>query len=146
MMTAEPSDSLAALVVLRRKLRPNLMSPIASEDTIGCRHIVSYLKDADQKTNLLKKYKSIISWNIQRSHNSKRLAKRRKVGFTQFSCNEYLKGDIPAQTSAPICGTCDLTLARPFVCLHCPYSGCWRDSHVRNHLKEARHAFCSSFH
>ncbi|KAI0926169.1 hypothetical protein AcW1_008405 [Taiwanofungus camphoratus] len=100
------------------------MSPIASEDTIGCRHIVSYLKDADQKTNLLKKYKSIISWNIQRSHNSKRLAKRRK-------------------TSAPICGTCDLTLARPFVCLHCPYSGCWRDSHVRNHLKEARHAFCA---
>ncbi len=49
----------------------------------------------------------------------------------------------PGQIAAPTCGTCDLSLFRPFVCLHCDYAGCWSDNHVVNHLREEGHLFCS---
>lgn len=43
---------------------------------------------------------------------------------------------------APTCGTCEKTLARPFVCLHCNFMGCWEQNHVTEHLTDEEHTFC----
>ncbi|KAH7911361.1 hypothetical protein BJ138DRAFT_1135452 [Hygrophoropsis aurantiaca] len=76
------------------------------------------------KTNIVNKYKTIIAWKAHSSHELlSSPPKRRKI-------------------STPTCGTCELTLSRPFVCLQCEYAGCWPEGHIIGHLKEAGHAFC----
>ena len=50
--------------------------------------------------------------------------------------------DIGEKVASPTCGTCSVTLVRPFVCLHCSYSGCWTKSHIRSHLRHTGHLFC----
>ena len=35
-----------------------------------------------------------------------------------------------------------MTLVRPFVCLHCSYSGCWTKGHIRGHLRHTGHFLC----
>ena len=46
------------------------------------------------------------------------------------------------KVASPTCGTCSVTLVRPFVCLHCSYSGCWTKGHIRSHLRHTGHLFC----
>lgn len=48
------------------------------------------------------------------------------------------------QISAPSCGTCNLSLARPFACLHCSFIGCWSPGHIQAHLQNTGHAFGKS--
>ncbi|KAH9925470.1 cysteine proteinase [Amylocystis lapponica] len=93
-------------------------------DIVGCPHIALLFQDACEKTKLIKKYKAVLSWNIQRRQEATRPAKRRKI-------------------SSPTCGTCDFVLSRPVVCLSCSYSGCWRNAHVKQHLQVAGHDLCA---
>ncbi|KAH7884812.1 hypothetical protein F5I97DRAFT_2039828, partial [Phlebopus sp. FC_14] len=69
------------------------------------------------------KFKTIVAWHARKRQDVTHPAKRRRV-------------------AAPTCDFCKLTLPRPFVCLTCPFSGCWSDNHITNHLKEACHPFC----
>ncbi|KAI0784536.1 cysteine proteinase [Abortiporus biennis] len=89
----------------------------------SCPHIHSLLSNPVTKTNFLKKYKTVVSWGVQRSFETQQPVKRRKL-------------------SSPTCGICDVTLSRPFVCLHCSFSGCWRDFHIQQHLDDDGHDFC----
>ncbi|KIK98025.1 hypothetical protein PAXRUDRAFT_824336 [Paxillus rubicundulus Ve08.2h10] len=92
-------------------------------ETGGCSHLVAVFADAPAREALLNKYKSVIAWHARRIQDTSPPAKRRKV-------------------SAPTCGTCNLTLSRPFACLSCSFGGCWSDGHITNHLKEVSHSFC----
>ena len=56
-------------------------------------------------------------------------------------CIKY-RADISEKVASPACGTCSVTLVRPFVCLHCSYSGCWTKGHIRAHLRNTGHLFC----
>ncbi|KAI9458625.1 hypothetical protein BJY52DRAFT_415084 [Lactarius psammicola] len=38
------------------------------------------------------------------------------------------------QVAFPICGTCELAMPHPFVCLECAFSGCWQDEPILEHL------------
>ncbi|KAL0945494.1 hypothetical protein HGRIS_000980 [Hohenbuehelia grisea] len=86
--------------------------------TPDCPHIDSLFEESE----LLTKYKTAITWNVRRFQKPKNPAKRRKI-------------------SMPACGTCELSLARPIVCLHCPYSGCWKDEHISQHQADEGHLF-----
>ncbi|EGN99482.1 hypothetical protein SERLA73DRAFT_168890 [Serpula lacrymans var. lacrymans S7.3] len=72
---------------------------------------------------ILAKFKTVIAWNARRTQHVTHPAKRRKI-------------------SAPACDTCQLALTRPFVCLHCSNTGCWSNSHIISHLRDANHTFC----
>ncbi|THH11391.1 hypothetical protein EW146_g8064 [Bondarzewia mesenterica] len=91
-------------------------------DPYRCPHIAEAFADEAEKARLLKKYKSMVAWKARRTHETIHPAKRRKL-------------------SSPECGTCGLSLNRPFVCLHCGYAGCWRDEHITEHLKDEGHLF-----
>ncbi|KAF8813509.1 cysteine proteinase [Phlegmacium glaucopus] len=94
------------------------------EAASNCSHIISALtaKDSEEEGEFVKKYKSVVSWYSHRTNQTHRPSKRRKI-------------------AAPTCGTCDIALARPFVCSQCSYAGCWSDGHVVSHLKESAHTF-----
>lgn len=98
-----------------------------SEDGLDpqrCPHLAEAFADDTERSRLIKKYKSVVAWKAQRLHETIHPAKRQKI-------------------SAPTCGTCGLSLSRPFACLHCGYSGCWQDEHVTEHLKDEGHFFCA---
>ncbi|KAI0272101.1 hypothetical protein BGY98DRAFT_1002523 [Russula aff. rugulosa BPL654] len=92
-------------------------------DNTGCTHISALLADPTESDPLLKRFRSLVSWKAQRTHDALHSAKRRKVAL-------------------PTCGTCGLATPRPFVCLDCAFSGCWQDDHIADHLKDENHRFC----
>ncbi|KAJ3713581.1 hypothetical protein FB446DRAFT_638141 [Lentinula raphanica] len=94
------------------------MASYSFDDLEPCSHLSTGFTEVIET-----KYRRVVSWSVMRHANGKSLVKRRKV-------------------APPTCGTCHITLARPFVCLHCPYSGCWAGSHVVDHLKQSSHMFC----
>ncbi|KAJ3920258.1 hypothetical protein F5877DRAFT_38495 [Lentinula edodes] len=94
------------------------MSTFSFDDSETCSHLAG-----DFTGDVETKYRRVVTWSVARHTNGKSLAKRRKM-------------------AAPTCGTCNITLVRPFVCLHCSYSGCWASSHVADHLKQSSHKFC----
>ncbi|KAG5735879.1 Ubiquitin carboxyl-terminal hydrolase 22 [Termitomyces sp. T112] len=96
---------------------------MTSNPTSSCPHFAIVLEESDVSQKLLEKYASVVNWSVNRYQSVRGCVKRRKV-------------------SAPSCGTCGLTLARTFACLHCVYTGCWLDGHVSHHLKENDHDFC----
>lgn len=105
-------------------------------------HIVEAL-DGPEKVALSGKYKTAATWYFQRVQDAIHPSKRRKV------CNHVLRrmnygADANEKVASPTCGTCSVTLARPFVCLHCSYSGCWTKGHIRGHLRHTGHFFCES--
>ncbi|KAJ3540483.1 hypothetical protein NM688_g6220 [Phlebia brevispora] len=87
----------------------------------GCPHLADI---DDGRDAFIKKYKTVVTWYMSRLHDSMHhhQAKRRKIG-------------------SPACGTCNVVLSRPYVCLRCDYSGCW-DAHVQEHLTATGHCFC----
>ncbi|KAJ7503328.1 hypothetical protein B0H11DRAFT_1975258 [Mycena galericulata] len=93
-------------------------------DIQACPHISAALATGDVPGSPLKKFRQVVAWEVHRFQNVKNPAKRRKV-------------------SAPTCGTCQLALHRPFVCLHCSYAGCWKNGHISTHLQESQHTFCA---
>ncbi|KAJ7471011.1 hypothetical protein FB451DRAFT_1472862 [Mycena latifolia] len=90
----------------------------------ACPHIASALAAGDLAGGPLKKFREVVAWEVRRFQSTKNPAKRRKL-------------------SVPTCGTCQLALHRPFVCLHCSYAGCWKNGHVSTHLQESQHTFCA---
>ncbi|KAH9991013.1 hypothetical protein BJV77DRAFT_1009515 [Russula vinacea] len=92
-------------------------------DNTGCTHISALLADSAESEPLLKRFRSVVTWKAQRTHEALHSAKRRKVAL-------------------PMCGTCGLVTPRPFVCLDCAFSGCWQDDHIVEHLKDENHRFC----
>ncbi|KAJ6524236.1 hypothetical protein DFH09DRAFT_1264332 [Mycena vulgaris] len=90
----------------------------------ACPHISVALAAGTVVGGPLKKFREVVAWEVRRSQSVKNPAKRRKV-------------------SVPTCGTCQLALHRPFVCLHCSYAGCWKNGHVSTHLQESQHTFCA---
>ncbi|KAI9463201.1 hypothetical protein BJY52DRAFT_1253633 [Lactarius psammicola] len=92
-------------------------------DTSSCSHISTLLSDTAESEPVLKTFRRAVAWKAQRTHDALHSAKRRKV-------------------ASPICGTCGLTMPRPFVCLDCAFSGCWQDEHILEHLKNEGHRFC----
>lgn len=102
-----------------------------------CEHVV----EAFQNPEVVNKYKAVVAWNLRKYQITRNPAKRRKVS----TCLHY-KGWLTRrkQIAAPICGTCQTSLARPFACLFCDFTGCWTGGHIVNHLKEAEseHTFC----
>ncbi|KAF8502664.1 hypothetical protein F5888DRAFT_1800198 [Russula emetica] len=94
----------------------------ATDDT-GCTHISALLADPTESDPLLKRFRRLVAWKAQRTHDALHSAKRRKVAL-------------------PTCGTCGLATPRPFVCLDCAFSGCWQDDHIVEHLREENHRFC----
>ncbi|KZT02572.1 cysteine proteinase [Laetiporus sulphureus 93-53] len=100
------------------------MAPDLSHGSIisrGCPHIPS--SPAEFET-VSRKLAVIGNWNVKRSRSILCSAKRRKIGSL-------------------ICSKCDLTLSRPFACLHCSFSGCWNNGHVKEHLQESVHNYCA---
>ncbi|KAF8872581.1 cysteine proteinase [Infundibulicybe gibba] len=91
-----------------------------------CPHIATILPAEGDKANntILKKYTSVVAWNVHHLQSLRCSTKRKKV-------------------AAPICGSCSISLPRPFVCLHCTYSGCWSNGHILGHLNESEHIFCA---
>lgn len=90
-----------------------------------CRHLTD-LDGSMEKENMLKKFKTVVNWYFGRRNTSdgRPPAKRRKI-------------------AVPSCDVCQVTLARPFVCLMCSYSGCFRGgTHIQIHLQEEGHGFC----
>ncbi|KAI0091235.1 cysteine proteinase [Irpex rosettiformis] len=88
----------------------------------SCTHLAD-LDGEEEKEVMLRTYKKIVTWRLQRVNEAVSLGKRRRV-------------------SSPTCGTCGVTLSRPFVCLSCSYTGCWMEGHVYGHLRESGHGFC----
>jgi len=88
-----------------------------------CPHLGPVLSRSDDREAILKRYKTVASWNSRRSYQNRPPSKRRKLAF-------------------PTCGTCDLSLSRPYVCLQCSFSGCWSPSHIQQHLDHGGHEFC----
>ncbi|EPQ54170.1 cysteine proteinase [Gloeophyllum trabeum ATCC 11539] len=89
-----------------------------------CEHIHEIFGDETAKLGLLEKFKIVVAWDARRSQQVTTAAKRRKV-------------------TCPTCNTCGSSLARPFVCLHCSFTGCWSGGHIVDHLREASHDFCA---
>ncbi|TFK45814.1 cysteine proteinase [Heliocybe sulcata] len=89
-----------------------------------CEHIREHLADAAAKDALLDKFKTVVSWGARHSYQGVSTAKRRKI-------------------ACPSCSGCGSSLARPFVCLHCSFMGCWSDGHILDHLRDASHRFCA---
>ncbi|KAJ7728518.1 hypothetical protein B0H16DRAFT_1588885 [Mycena metata] len=92
--------------------------------TQGCPHIGAVLAAGDIASSPLGKFKEVVAWEVRRLQSVKNPTTRKKVGV-------------------PSCGTCQVALHRPFVCLHCSYAGCWRSGHVSTHLQESQHSFCA---
>ncbi|KAF9558847.1 cysteine proteinase [Agrocybe pediades] len=93
----------------------------------SCPHFSATLSDAGLASEITTKYNAVVAWYAHRSQTSPRPAKRRKI-------------------SVPTCGTCALSLSRPFACLHCTYTGCWHGGHVGQHLRDSDHQFCVDAH
>ncbi|KAJ7881755.1 hypothetical protein B0H14DRAFT_2340180 [Mycena olivaceomarginata] len=94
----------------------------------GCPHIGVVLATGevtDFAGGPLHKFKEVVAWDIRRAQSVKNGGATRK------------------KVSVPTCGTCQIALHRPFVCLHCPYAGCWKGGHVSAHLQESQHTFCA---
>ncbi|EKM58343.1 uncharacterized protein PHACADRAFT_140190 [Phanerochaete carnosa HHB-10118-sp] len=89
----------------------------------GCSHLAD-LDGEEEKEIMLKRYKTVISWHMCRRHEAVHPAKRRKL-------------------SSPSCERCQITLSRPFVCLQCFHTACWRESHIHDHFREVGHSFCA---
>ena len=119
------------------------MSDTNSEQGEGngrCAHIVEAL-EGPEKVALSGKFKTAAAWYFQRTHDSIHPSKRRKVLNHAFGpTNQGI--NTTEKVASPNCGTCSMTLARPFVCLHCAYSGCWTKSHIHSHLRHTGHFFC----
>jgi ubiquitin carboxyl-terminal hydrolase 22/27/51 len=110
-------------------------------DNTGCTHISALLADSAESDPLLKRFRSVVTWKAQRTHEALHSAKRRKVRFIYLP---PLYAYIFGQVALPMCGTCGLVTPRPFVCLDCAFSGCWQDDHIVEHLKDENHRFCAS--
>ncbi|TFK34607.1 cysteine proteinase [Crucibulum laeve] len=89
-----------------------------------CSHIIAAFADDELRGTILSKLKTVVTWNVNRFQSVRNPAKRRKV-------------------AAPACSTCNLSLSRPFACLHCVYAGCWVGGHIVDHLKDKDHTFCA---
>ncbi|KAJ8692497.1 hypothetical protein PTI98_009803 [Pleurotus ostreatus] len=91
-----------------------------------CPHISSIVGDTGPNSQIqaIETYKTAITWNLERAHKVTESAKRRKI-------------------AVPTCGTCELSLPRPFVCLHCSFTGCWFGGHITAHLAETGHLLCA---
>ncbi|RDX57434.1 cysteine proteinase [Lentinus brumalis] len=89
-----------------------------------CPHLAAVLADPTESTALLNRYKTAVRWNAHRSQEVVYPAKRRKI-------------------APPECGLCGIALSRPYACLHCPFAGCWHDKHVKLHLQDTGHDFCT---
>ncbi|KAF8628559.1 hypothetical protein AX15_003826 [Amanita polypyramis BW_CC] len=87
-----------------------------------CDHIADALADDDKKRGILDIYKTTIAWYANRYQVVRFSNKRRKI-------------------ASPTCGTCGLSLFRPYACLHCDYAGCWSGGHMVTHLREEGHLF-----
>ncbi|KAJ7640045.1 hypothetical protein DFH06DRAFT_1283771 [Mycena polygramma] len=91
----------------------------------GCPHIGAIVSAGATAPGPLRKFQEVVAWEVRRLQGVKTSgATRRKV-------------------SIPTCGTCQTALHRPFVCLHCPYAGCWQNGHISTHLQESQHSFCA---
>ncbi|TDL25569.1 cysteine proteinase [Rickenella mellea] len=103
----------------------NLSQTREAATVSGCEHLTDALTNDTTKASMLKKFKAAVAWSaLNLPKSGRQTAKRRKI-------------------SMPTCGTCGLTLVRPFICLDCPFGGCWHGGHIVDHLKEAKHRFCA---
>ncbi|KAF8193930.1 hypothetical protein K438DRAFT_1828278 [Mycena galopus ATCC 62051] len=91
----------------------------------GCPHMDVVVATDDFVIGPLRKFKDVVAWDVRRAQSVKN------------------GGTTRVKTSVPTCGTCKVALHRPFVCLHCPYAGCWKSGHVSTHLQESQHTFCA---
>ncbi|OJA12768.1 hypothetical protein AZE42_07914 [Rhizopogon vesiculosus] len=129
-MSASPDSTHAALFGDENTLSteahpgatPSISSDVSENDTARCSHIASVFADPSAKAGITDKYRTVVAWHARRTHDALHPAKRRKI-------------------SSPTCNTCNQTLSRPFVCLHCSFAGCWLEGHISNHLTEAGHTF-----
>ncbi|KAI0749382.1 cysteine proteinase [Daedaleopsis nitida] len=89
-----------------------------------CPHLSAVLADESDSAALLDRYKTVVKWNTYRLHEVAYPAKRRKI-------------------APPECGVCAIALSRPFACLHCSFAGCWPEKHIKLHLQDRGHEFCT---
>lgn len=121
-------------------------SPDASQDstetkTKQCPHLAASFAVEVSRVSMLKKYKAAVAWAATRRTDirvkQEPPSKKRKTSAASSASS------MPAQMQLPSCGTCGLTLHRPFICLDCSYGGCWHGGHVLGHLKDLGHRFCA---
>lgn len=96
------------------------------KEAVQCPHLEQLLasESQDDASAIVKRFRDVVAWSVSYDRNSSNMAKRRKL------------------SNRPACDTCRAPLARPVACLHCPFSGCWHQGHVRTHLKRTGHRFC----
>ncbi|VDC04805.1 unnamed protein product [Peniophora sp. CBMAI 1063] len=101
---------------------PTSNSDLLDGDSSSCSHIQDAFADEELKQRIIHAYNNAVGWRVQRLHDNAHAKKRQKL-------------------SAPECGTCRRTLARPFVCLQCSFAACWQDEHISEHLADEIHYF-----
>ncbi|KAI0327836.1 cysteine proteinase [Cubamyces sp. BRFM 1775] len=93
-------------------------------DSSRCSHLVAIFGDDAEREALLNRYKAVIQWNASRLQHFAYPAKRRKI-------------------APPECCVCGTVLSRAYACLHCSAAGCWQDGHIKQHLQDTGHDFCT---
>ena len=108
-----------------------------------CPHIAAAFAIEVSRLSMTKKYKAAIAWAATRGAESRTKqeppSKKRKTSASSNANSDNM------QMSVPSCGTCGITLHRPFICLDCSYGGCWHEGHVLSHLKDLGHRFCELY-
>ena len=74
-MAASPNNSHSSSAAT-----PDGLFDEASDNT-GCTHISALLADSTESGPLLKRFRGLVSWKAQRTHDALHAAKRRKVPF-----------------------------------------------------------------
>ncbi|KAG8832639.1 Vacuolar morphogenesis protein 6 [Serendipita sp. 399] len=93
----------------------DLDEPSISEgQTMPCEH----LKALETSPSALLSYQKALKWSGAGAHG--RGLRRRKM-------------------QAPCCGTCEMPLRRPALCLDCRFIGCWSKRHIQTHLSQHNH-------
>ncbi|KAI8973886.1 hypothetical protein BDB01DRAFT_807992 [Pilobolus umbonatus] len=103
--------------------------------TAGCTHLAKWKKkckegNMTEEENILDNYKSLIRYSI--------------LWHKRCKSKESRKNKMK-ELPTPQCNTCLDPLSRLHACLHCIYFGCYKNGHLKEHLKEANHNFAIDF-
>jgi hypothetical protein len=84
-------------------------------DNIGCSHISALLADPTESDPLLKRFRRVVTWKAQRTHEALHSAKRRKVcPFTllavSLQCLVICAGSAPDVWDVPISNTSSIRM------------------------------------
>ncbi|ORY94944.1 hypothetical protein BCR43DRAFT_494854 [Syncephalastrum racemosum] len=103
--------------------------------TAGCEHLAEHKKNhprsnESDSNDLVASYRAAVRYSLAWQKSRRQIhTKKRKL----------------KELPLPQCSSCTSPLSNLHVCLSCVYMGCWRQGHMRNHMKEKKHNFAMDF-